>query len=190
MSAIKLLEKYYLPHTKAYKILRTHSEAVARKAVAISARLNNCLNHPHGVVDSEFVEQAALLHDIGIFATHAPSLGCYGCEPYLRHGIIGFQILQGEGMPRHAQVCQNHIGVGLTAREIVQQKLPLPPQDFLPQTLEEQIIAYADLFFSKNPQRLEQEKTAAQVRRTVVSFGADKGLIFDSWQAIFSPPDQ
>jgi len=185
LNATALLEEYYLSHTKAHKILFQHSIAVATKAVAIATRLLNSGNNDASI-DIEFIRQAALLHDIGIFATHAPTLGCYGNQPYLRHGIIGYEILLEEGLPRHASVCKNHIGVGLSAAEIKKQCLPLPRQDFIPQNIEEQIITYADLFFSKNPRQLEQEKSPSVVRNTVVSYGEEKGLIFDRWHAIFA----
>lgn len=196
LDPIELLEEYYLPHTKAYKILRRHSEAVAKKSVSIATALRQRHKSDHktehnpeyAAIDIQFIYQAAMLHDIGMFATYAPSLGCFGMQPYLCHGIVGYNLLMEKKLPRHASVCKNHIGVGLTAHEIVEQKLPLPAHDFVPQNIEEQIITYADLFFSKNPTRLELEKTAAEVRRSLVSYGARKGEIFDRWHAIFSPP--
>lgn len=183
IQAINLIEKYFLPHTKAYRILRTHSEQVANKAIVIAQRLNQG-NH-NDSIDTDFITEAALLHDIGIFAVHAPGLGCFGQQPYLRHGLIGAQLLDAEGMPRHARVCERHIGVGLTADEIATQELPLPHHDYLPLTIEEQIITYADLFFSKNPNKLTQEKSSTKVRQTVTYYGEEKGLIFDQWHTQF-----
>lgn len=184
IQAIKLIEKYYLPHTKAYHILRVHSEQVANKAVSIATRYNQHENDKR--INIDFISEAALLHDIGIFAVNAPSLGCFGQQPYLRHGLIGAQLLNAEGMHRHARVCECHIGVGLTAEEIAIQGLPLPHRDYIPQTIEEQIITYSDLFFSKNPTQLTQEKSATKVRETVTSYGEEKGLIFDTWHTQFS----
>lgn len=189
IQAIKLLEKYYLPHTKAYPILRQHSELVADKAVTIAQQLTrqNKFQTIDQEIDIDFVAEAALLHDIGICGVHAPALGCFGNQPYLRHGLIGAQILRDEGLPRHAMVCENHIGIGLTAHEIKIQQLPLPQRNFIPQTLEEQIITYADLFFSKNPTKLDRERSAEQVRQSVIYYGAEKGIIFDRWHRLFVP---
>jgi len=183
IQALELIERYYQPYTTAYRILRTHSEQVAKKAVAIATRLNE--THSSELIDLDFIAEAALLHDIGIYAVYAPQLGCFGQHPYLQHGVIGAQLLRAEKLPKHAQVCERHIGVGLTANEIIAQKLPLPAQDYLPRTIEEQIITYADLFFSKNPNKLTQEKTSATVRKTVASYGEEKGIIFDQWQQRF-----
>ena len=44
---------------------------------------------------------------------------------------------------------KRHTGAGLTKKEIIEQELPLPQQDFLPETTEEKLICYADKFFSK-----------------------------------------
>jgi len=50
-----------------------------------------------------------------------------------------------------------------------------------PQTLAERIICYADLFFSKNPKQLEQEKPVEKIRKSLARFGEEKVAIFDSW---------
>jgi len=178
---IEIITAYYPSHTKAHHILLRHSQQVAEKAVSIAHNL--CRQGE--AVDVEFIRQAALLHDIGIFRVHAPALGCYGQLPYLHHGVEGAKILRAEGLPRHAEVSERHTGVGLTAAEIKQNKLGLPIRDMIPITIEEQIIAYADLFFSKNPQRLEQQRSAEKVRKSLRTFGKEKGLIFDHWQQRF-----
>lgn len=178
MTPIQLLQKYYPPTSQAYKVLLHHSERVMDKARAVAKSL--------GVdVDLDFVCEAALLHDIGIVHTNAPDLGCFGTHPYLSHGYLGREILEAEGYPRHALVCDRHIGVGLTAEEIRRQQLPLPLRDMVPLTLEEKIVAYADLFFSKSPQNGGGEKTAGQVRAGLERFGQEKVAIFDSWHAAF-----
>jgi uncharacterized protein len=180
IDALALLDKYYPPGSDAHRILVRHSRSVAAKA----ARVTRCL--PAATVDKAFVIQAALLHDIGIRFTAAPALGCFGELPYLCHGLKGREILEAEGLPRHAMVCERHIGVGLTAAEIRRQNLPLPCRDMAPITLEEQIVAYADLFFSKDPARDGSERSADQVRNALMRFGMDKVAIFDQWHAMFA----
>lgn len=176
MNPLALLEKYYPPDGAAYRILLDHSERVAAKARAIARTLG---------ADADFVHEAALLHDIGILHTAAPDLGCSGDLPYLCHGIKGRELLEAEGLPHHAMVCERHIGVGLTADEIAAQQLPLPHRDMLPVTLEEQIVAYADLFFSKNPAKHGRERSPDQVRASLARFGTDKVAIFNLWHARF-----
>jgi uncharacterized protein len=179
---IEIITTYYPRHTKAHDILLEHSQRVADKACAIAERID-----PQHQLDHRFIYEAAMLHDIGIFRVHAPALGCFGQLPYLHHGVEGANILLQEGLPAHAGVCERHTGVGLTAREIAQNNLGLPLRDMIPTTTEEQIIAYADLFFSKNPQQLHQERSPQKVRHGLCKFGEDKGQIFDQWQRRFEP---
>ncbi|OEU51077.1 MAG: phosphohydrolase [Desulfuromonadales bacterium C00003096] len=179
MDPFALLEKHYSPGSTSYRILLQHSEQVANKAVAVANRL------PDTTVDVKFVREAALLHDIGILFTAVPQLGCQGKLPYLCHGIKGREILEAEGLPRHALVCERHIGVGLSAEEILRQDLPLPVRDMLPISLEEQIVTYADLFFSKNPAKLGLERSADKVRKSLARHGEDKVAVFDEWHERF-----
>ncbi len=177
MNPLFLLKKYYPPDGATYHILLDHSKRVAAKARTI-ARIQGA--------DADFVHEAALLHDIGILHAAAPELGCHGDLPYLCHGIKGRELLEFEGLPRHALVCERHIGVGLTAEEIKAQQLPLPHRDMLPISNEEQIVAYADLFFSKNPAQHGRERGPDQVRASLARFGADKVIIFNRWHARFA----
>lgn len=146
---------------------------MADKALEIARR------HPELGADEAFIEEAAMLHDIGIVGVDAPAIACSGTEPYIRHGILGAEILRQEGMERHALVCERHTGTGLTLQQIVDQQLPLPHRDMQPQSIEEQIICFADKFFSKT--RLDTEKSVEQARRSLEKFGAEGLVKFDAW---------
>ena len=77
-------------------------------------------------------------------------------------------MLRNEGLPKHARVAERHTGTGLTKETIQRQGLPLPLHDFSPITIEEQIVCYADKFFSKShPERV---KTSEQVREMLSRF--------------------
>lgn len=180
MNLMRIFNTYYPPGTKAHDILLGHSHKVTEKAGLIAEKLGSSR------VNLKFVQEAAFLHDIGICRTHAPELGCHGDLPYLAHGYKGREILEEEGFPRHALVCERHIGVGLTAREIARDKLPLPVRNMVPKTLEEEIVAYADLFFSKNPLENDEERSVEAVRQSLERFGRDKVIVFDQWHRYFS----
>ena len=173
MDPKKLIKKYYDKNSKTYKILIKHSEAVAKKAVEIAKRVG---------ADVQFVKEAAMLHDIGIFLTSAPSIGCHGKEPYIKHGILGRKILEKEGYPKHALVCERHIGVGLTKENVEKYRLPLPKKDMIPVTLEEEIVTYADKFFSKDR---EKEKTIKEIEEGLRRFGEEKVKKFREWKDMF-----
>ena len=103
-----------------------------------------------------------MLHDIGIFMTNAPQLGCYGDKPYICHGYLGRELLEKEGFPKHAIVCETHIGVGLTIADIEKNNFPLPRRDMTPKTLEEQIVCFADNFFRKTMNRSKKNRFQKQ----------------------------
>jgi len=174
----RIISKYYDEDDALRRILVVHSEAVARKALQIAKA------HPELAIDTAFVEEAAMLHDIGICQTHAPGICCHGTEPYICHGILGAAMLRAEGYERHARVCERHTGAGLSLADIVSQQLPLPHRDFLPETIEEQLICYADKFFSKT--RLEEEKTIEHVERSLMKFGPEGLARFRQWEALFA----
>lgn len=178
MLAVEELLKRYC-HPATVEILMTHGRMVAGKALAVCAAVQ---------ADSEtrrLVIEAAYLHDIGVCKVDAPDILCHGTEPYIRHGIMGRALLEAEGLPLHALICERHTGVGITLDDIIKQKLPLPHRDMTPESLPERIICYADLFFSKNPERLEKEKSVEKIRKKLLQFGDDKVAIFDSWQREF-----
>lgn len=178
-----LIDQFYADNPRARAILLDHSRQVARRALAIARFLEQQGQHP----DLQFIAEAALLHDIGMIATWAPEIGCTGPQPYLQHGIIGAEMLNKVDLPAHARVCERHTGVGLTAAEIVREGLPLPERDLVPETLEEKIICYADLFYSKDPGKLLKEKTVTKIRKQLAGFGANKVEIFNRWRADFEP---
>lgn len=179
MDPLDIIEKYYDPDSKAYHFLVHHSRLVAKKAFEIAERAR------HLNPDIKFIEEAAMLHDIGIFYTNAPKIGCYGYKDYICHGYLGRELLEKEGLPRHALVCERHVGVGITAEEITSNNLPLPERDMLPLTIEEKIICLADKFYSKSEHDLMHEKPLERVRRMVNSYGEGKLSIFDEWLDIF-----
>ena len=87
-----------------------------------------------------------------------------------------------------ARVCQRHTGAGITRAEIMEQQLPLPlPDDgnepYMPETMEEKLVCYADKFFSKT--RLDEEKTLEHVERSLAKFGEAGLARFGRWREIF-----
>lgn len=172
-----IIQKYYPEDNELRHILLVHSRSVADKALAIADR------HPELSLDKQFLEEAAMLHDIGIIRCNAPGIQCFGNEPYICHGSIGAEMLRAEGFPRHARVCERHTGAGITRSQIIAQQLPLPAQDFLPETMEEKVICYADKFFSKT--HLDKEKTVEQAIASLSKFGEEGVERFREWVKMF-----
>ena len=157
-----------------------HGRRVGAKAIEAA----KCV--PHLNPDLDFIREASMLHDIGVFLTRASDLGCEGDLPYICHGYLGRELLEKRGFPRHALVCERHIGVGITAEEIRQERLPLPVRDMVPVTIEELIISYADKFHSKSNGSIEREKSVEAVRIELLRFGPEKAERFDIWQRLFA----
>jgi len=169
----ELLKRYF--DNDGFAIVYPHSQMVAELATKISKKLKL------SPLECAFIREASLLHDIGICQVYAPGIGMYGSNPYIMHGVLGRQILEKEALPQHALVCERHTGVGLTIDDIVRQNLPLPHRDMTPQTVSEEIICFADLFYSKTPGKLEKIKSPDKVRKKLSIFGEDKLQIFDRW---------
>lgn len=174
-----IIKTYYDPDSELYRILVTHSELVMKKALALAE------NVAHLKPDMPFIREAAMLHDIGIFMTFAPEIGCHGNHPYVCHGYLGRELLEKEGHPKHALVCERHTGVGITRADIARQNLPFPDRDMMPVSLEEKIICFADKFYSKKPGKLLREKSIEKIRKKIAKYGKEKLAQFDEWAALF-----
>jgi uncharacterized protein len=175
MNPEDIIKKYYNPESRAFYIIMQHSSMVTKKALEIARGVKHL--HP----DSSFIHEAAMLHDIGMFLTRAPQVGCYGNCPYVCHGYLGREILEKEGLLEHALVSERHVGVGITVRDIEEKLLPLPIRDMVPITIEEQIICFADKFFSKVSGSLIKERSLNSIRKTIAEFGVEKLERFDEW---------
>jgi uncharacterized protein len=167
------------PSSRCFEIVRRHGEQVARRALKAAGGLVG--RRP----DEGFLYEAALLHDIGIYLTDTPQLGCHGPHPYILHGILGRRLLEARGLPRHALVCERHVGVGITTEEIRKRSLPLPLRDMRPVSVEEILICYADKFYSKAGDRLTAERTFPEVARKLERYGRRQTETFIRWAERF-----
>lgn len=179
MDALDLINKYYADNEPLRRLLVFHSKQVTDRALHI-ARTRPELN-----LDKEFIAQAAMLHDIGVFLTDAPEIHCHGTKPYLLHGYLGGRLMRQEGFPEIARVCERHTGTGLTAENIRESHLPLPKGDYCPETPEEIVICYADKFYSKShPLRV---RTVAQTAQSLLKYGEEGVKKFKDWALLFEP---
>ena len=169
----ELIDAYYPEDNERKHILLVHSRLVAEKALRIAD------GHPELNLDKDFLYEAGMLHDIGIFLTNAPGIFCFGDQPYICHGYLGADLMRREGYPRHALVCERHTGAGLSLDDIIAQNLPVPHRDMLPVSMEEQVICFADKFYSKT--HLEREKTVEKARKSISNFGNVGLERFDHW---------
>lgn len=172
-----LINRYYPVGSPLRDIYLRHCGDVARKALEIA--------HAAGLtLDPREIEAAAMIHDIGIVATDAPSIHCHGELPYICHGVEGARMLRAAGAPESwARVAETHTGSGLTAAEIEAQQLPIPRVDFLPVTELEQLICLADKFYSKGGSG--EEKSFERARQSVARHGEAAASRFDAMAHTF-----
>lgn len=105
-----------------------HCKKVSNLAVKLAQKLKR-----RGImVDVKIIRIGGLLHDIGRSKTHG-----------IDHGVVGAAIVRSFGLSTSIiNVVERHIGSGIPADEAM--KLGLPNRNFIPKTLEEKIVSYAD----------------------------------------------
>ena len=121
--AISLLHKVGLNEN-----IINHSIAVANKALEIAQKLNT----NRITLDIRLIEIGALLHDIGRSRIHG-----------WKHSIIGGNIIRENGISEKvARIAETHILGGLSKKDA--QILGIPVGRYIPETIEEKIVCYAD----------------------------------------------
>lgn len=129
-----------------------HCEAVANLAVEIAEICKEKgLN-----VDLQLVEIGAILHDIGRAKTHS-----------VHHAIIGAEMAKLYGLPNPViSIIKRHVGGGITQSEA--RKLGWPKDTYIPKTLEEKIVSYADKLI-EGSHRVPIEVTLAKFSKELPS---------------------
>jgi len=127
----KVVERDYIKMLKdegcSHEVI-DHSLKVQRLAMKIAERIKR-----NGIkVDMNTVYLASLFHDIGRSRTHG-----------INHIVEGANIARQLGLPEKVvKAIEHHGGAGIDKEDAV--KLGLPPKDYTPRTLEEEIVAHAD----------------------------------------------
>jgi uncharacterized protein len=127
-----------------------HSEKVAELAEEIAEECKE-----KGInVNLKLVETGALLHDIGRSKTHS-----------VHHAVVGTEIAQSLGLPEPViSIIKRHVGGGITAEEA--KRLGWPKDIYLPQTIEEKIVSYAD--------KLIEGSRRVPIERAIKKFRSEK----------------
>ena len=177
---IRALHERHAPSAEMLDLVHTHCAIVW----SIAEQL---LDRSGADADRDLVRAGCLLHDVGVYRLY-DGTGRRVHDSYLLHGVLGHELLGGEGLPEVLRrFCSRHTGVGLTRHDILAQRLPLPAGDYVAVTTEERLVMYADKFHSKTtpPRFLTADAYAGHVRR----FGEDKVAAFAALRAEFGEPD-
>lgn len=138
------------------KVIR-HCEAVASLALKTVQNVKKKnLN-----VDSHLVEIGALLHDIGRSKTHT-----------VHHAVVGAELGEVLGLPEPViLIIKRHVGGGITNSEA--EELGWPNDVYMPVSLEEKIVSYADKLIV-NSRQAPVEITIRKLNREGKKDAADR----------------
>ena len=124
-------------------------------------------------IDFALVEAGALLHDIGRSKTHS-----------VHHAVVGAEIAEAAGLPDSVvAIIKRHVGGGITASEA--EELGWPKDVYVPVTLEEKVVAYADKLIEKGKrapiditvEKLEAERKPEAAERVRKLYDEITGLM-------------
>jgi uncharacterized protein len=179
LDEMNALHKKYAPNKEALDSVWKHCHIVRRIALQIADDW-----YP---TNKELINVGALLHDIGVYRLYHD--GVIDEKNYITHGLLGYELLKEEGFDE--TICRFallHTGVGITKEDIEKNGLPLPPRDYVPETDEEKIVAYADKFHSKSePPAFNSVKW--YIEHLSKKFGKHKVELFNEMLNEFGEPD-
>jgi uncharacterized protein len=132
-----------------FELVWTHSDIVRQIAV----RLADTLEETKSIkVNREILEAGALLHDIGMYPCYDDELNTSSKLIPLQHAFVGGSIVRSEGFgEEYARFCEVHTATGLTKEDIERENLEVEIKDYVPVTVEEELVTYADKFHTKYP---------------------------------------
>ncbi len=105
------------------------------------------------LVDEEVALAGALLHDIGRSQTQL-----------VNHGFVGAGMLEKEGVDSVVvEIVRRHVGAGISPEEAV--ALGFPPGDYVPRTLEQKIVCFADKMLDGERARPFEEEVKRFVKK-------------------------
>ncbi|MBI5358596.1 HDIG domain-containing protein [Candidatus Amesbacteria bacterium] len=168
---------------KFLDLIFTHSDIVRQIALKIADNLSQ----NKIVVNMDLVESGSMFHDIGVYLCFDDEFNPdASLSKYLCHGHEGYKLLKEEGYDEQvARFALTHTGTGITKEDIKRENMPFEPRDFIPVTLEEEIVCYADKFHTKWPSFNTFEEAKARLER----FDPSKGIIMDRFKMKFGSPN-
>jgi uncharacterized protein len=167
---LSLITKYTQEeHKQTVPAFIIHSALVTKKALTIAKKYLE--KHPNKTLDMRFIEEIGMLHDIGIFQTKTPFLFTKGTGPYITHLAKGSNILEKENLLLHARAARTHANI--SKEDIKRYNLPLPQAEYTPQSDEEEILALADVYYTKRFDSLFEERSIDSIRVYLEKYGLE-----------------
>ena len=182
---------------KIYKLHQKYSRGINQEIILdavwghslivkdIALQLIKNLKRRNIRINERLVEIGCLVHDLGCYQAYE----FYGRNEgsYIQHGVKGYEILKKEGFGEEiARMATVHLGVGLLKENVIANKLPLEEKDYIPMTLEEELVAYADNFHSKSGPKFDSFEDS---RKKLANLWPESVVIFDRFKKKFGEPD-
>lgn len=178
---IEQLHRKYAPNDYVYNLVYGHCQVVAEIALWCASNIADTTE-----VDTELLEAAALIHDVGSYAFFGEKGENLNDRLYPQHAILGAKILADEGVDKQiAKLVETHVLLGLSKDEIIKQPWPLPEHGYEPQTIEGELLCYADRFHSKHPTFNAYDTFLARLKQNLPL----QGEKFEAWSKRFGLPD-
>lgn len=177
------LHQKYATSQLLLDLVWTHSVIISEIADQLMANLQGKVQF-----DKPLVTQACLMHDIGVYACNGfdwlPDQDKSDKE-YIHHSLASAWILMNENFHPEVIMCGlTHTGVGISANDINKYGLKLPPDNYSPQSLIQQLVSYSAKFHSKSP----GFKSIDQISEHLTKYGPEKLDVFNSWVKFFGIP--
>lgn len=181
ISEIRELHRKYAPNDAVFTLVYDHCQIVSEIA-------QWCVNNLSAKekVDVGLLTTAALLHDIGAYVLFDDMGRVTNKRLYPLHAILGGKIIADEGIDeRVAQIVETHLLLGLSEKEIAEKPWPLPARGYIPNSIEGELLCYADRFHSKKPTFNSYEAFLVRLQEGM----PEQVAKFEAWSKRFGLPD-
>lgn len=181
VSQIEELHRKYAPNDAVFTLVYNHCQIVNEIAQWCVGNLP-----AKEKVDVELLTTAALLHDIGSYVFFDDAGKVANKKLYPLHAILSGKIIADERIGKNvAHVVETHLFLGLSEKEIAEKPWPLPARDYIPDSIEGELLCYADRFHSKKPTFNSYEAFLARLQEDMPK----QATKFEVWSKRFGLPD-
>lgn len=178
---IERLHRKYAPNDRVYDLVYGHCQIVCEIALWCADNIKD-----ETKVDMALLKSAALLHDIGTYILFNNEGRVANNRMYPQHAILGAKIVADEGIDmRISKIIETHVLLGLTKQEIIDTPWALPARDYEPDTIEGELLCYADRFHSKYPTFNAYDSFLYGLKKSLPLQAAK----FEAWSKRFGIPD-
>lgn len=138
-------------------------------------------------VDMDLLEKGVMLHDLGVYLCFDEDLNPDKSLPqYIYHGFIGADLILKEGFGEEvARFARNHSATGFTIEDIERENLQVEKKDYIPVTVEEEILCYADKFHTKHPSFSTYQEQVVRIAK----FDPNRALKMEVFKKKYGIPD-